>query len=132
MEKKNHYNWKAHDELIRQQIQKQTPDEQIAEMLNVPLYDLQQYIHRERIFRISREPRNLAFEIIKIKFIHPEYFRPTRKFFRAVGMTQRQWWAAFRGERKLTEDQYKQVALHLGITLEEAFNARQLEITFEK
>lgn len=101
-------------------------------MLNVPLFDLQQYIHRERIFRVSQSPRNLAYEIVKIKFIHPEYFRPTRKFFREIGMTQRQWWAAFRGEKKLTEDQYKQISLHLGITLEEAFNARQLEFLFEK
>jgi hypothetical protein len=57
--------------------------------------------------------------------VHPEYFRPTTKFYVAVGISQRQWWSAYRGERKLTEDQYKALCSHLGVTLQEAFDARQ-------
>jgi len=109
-----------------------TKETKIAEMLGVQLFDLQQYIHRERIFNVSQSPRNLAFEIVKIKFVNVEYFRPTRNFFKIIGMTQRQWWAAFRGEKKLTEEQYKNIASHLGLTIEEAFNARQIEIPFDQ
>ena len=64
--------------------------------------------------------------MVKLKFVHPEYFRPTKKFYRAVGMTQRQWWSAYRGETKLTETQYKALCSHLGVTLQEAFDTRQI------
>ncbi len=104
--------------------------EQMAEMLNVSENDLYQYIHRERIFAISTNPKNLAYEVVKIKFVHPEYFKPTRRFFLEIGMTQRQWWSAYRGETRLTEEQYKRLSIHLGVTLEEAFAARQLELVY--
>lgn len=127
MRKKKQYNWREHEVFIRKNINDMTLPE-MAVHLNVPEYDLYQFVHRERIFPISTKPKNLAYEIVKIKFVHPEYFKPNRRFYKAVGMTQRQWWSAFRGETRLTEEQYKRLSLHLGITLEEAFEARQLEI----
>ena len=132
MEKKKNLDWRQHEEFIRKNINRMDLAE-MAEVLNVSEYDLYQFVHRERIFPISTKPKNLAYELVKIKFVHPEYFKPTRRFYRAVGMTQRQWWSAFRGEIRLTEEQYKRLSIHLGITLEEAFEARQLElITIEE
>ena len=127
MAKKKNLDWRQHEEYIRENINR-IPLDQMAETLNVGEYDLYQYVHRERIFPISTKPKNLAYELVKIKFVHPEYFKPTRRFYQAVKMTQRQWWAAFRGEIRLTEEQYKRLSIHLGITLEEAFEARQLEL----
>lgn len=127
MRKKKQYSWREYEDFIRDNID-QMPLPEMAEKLNVPEYDLYQYVHRERIFPISTKPKNLAYELVKIKFVHPEYFKPTRRFYQAVKMTQRQWWAAFRGETRLTEEQYKRLSIHLGITLEEAFEARQLEL----
>lgn len=100
--------------------------EEITLQLGVTEYDLRQFLHRNRLFNVNKEIRNLAFEIVKIKFRNPEYFRPTRDFFKAVCITQRRWWALYRGETKMTEDEYKRVSIHLGLTLEEAFDARQL------
>src|SRR5690554_2161023 len=105
-------NWKKHEKYVRKHIGKMSTEE-MAKELGVTEYDLKLYIHRERIFPIQHKFRNLAYEIIKIKFVHPEYFRPTTKFYVAVGISQRQWWSAYRGERKLTEDQYKALCSHL-------------------
>lgn len=104
---------------------KKTPAE-IASELKVTEYDLCQFLHRNRLFSINKETRNLAFEIVKIKFRNPLYFRPTREFFKAVSITQRRWWALYRGDLKMTKDEYKRVSIHLGLTLQEAFEARQL------
>lgn len=123
-------NWSIHEQYVRDNIDKKTPQE-IADELGVRLYDLGLYIHRERIFPVKTTPKNIAYEVIKLKFVHPEYFRPTRKFYRAVGMTQRQWWASYRGERKITEEEYKKLVEHLGVTLPEAFELRQISLNFE-
>ena len=122
-------NWTKHENYIRENVGKKTP-QQMADELGVRLYDLELYMHRERIFAVRTSPKNLAYEIIKIKFVHPEYFRPIRKFYRAVGMTQRQWWAAYRGERQLTEEEYKRLTEHLNVTLSEAFELRQISLNF--
>ncbi len=117
--------WRKHERFVRNWIGK-LPLPEIARRLEVTEYDLKLYIHRERIFPIKTDHRNLAYEIVKLKFVHPEYFRPTKKFYKATGMTQRQWWSAYRGETKLTEEQYTRVSTHLGVTLEEAIESRQL------
>ena len=77
------------------------------------------------------ETRNLAQEIIAMKFIYPEYFSPTRNFFVATGIGQRRWWQLYRGEKRMTETEYKAITDHLKVSLLEAFEARQL-ILFEK
>lgn len=100
--------------------------EEIAEELETTVYDLKQFLHRNRLFAINKDGRNLAYEIIKLKFRHPEYFKPTRSFFRAVKITQRRWWSLYRGEARMTEEEFKRVTLHIGLTLEEAFECRQL------
>ena len=122
-------NWSQHEYYVRTYIGRRS-NQQIADHLGVRLYDLEQFIHRERIFRIRTEPKNLAYEVVKMKFVHPEYFKPTRRFYRAIGMTQRQWWAAYRGERQLTEEQYLKLAEHLGVSLPEAFELRQVSLNF--
>lgn len=123
-------NWSLHEQYVRTHIGR-ISNRQIANTLGVRLYDLEQFIHRERIFIVRTEPKNLAYEIIKMKFVHPEYFRPIRRFYRAIGMSQRQWWAAYRGERQLTEAEYMKVAEHLGLTLPEAYELRQIKMNFK-
>lgn len=117
--------WRKHERFVRTHIGNLSIKE-IARRLEVTEYDLKLYIHRERIFPIKNQIRNLAYEVVKLKFVHPEYFRPTKKFYKAIGMTQRQWWSAYRGESRLTELQYKSLCTHLGVTLQEAFDTRQI------
>ena len=92
--------------------------------------DLKLFLHRNRIFPKTEE-RSLAKELITLKFIYPEYFSPTRNFFEVTGIGQRRWWQLYRGEKKMTETEYMAVAEHLKVSLQEAFEARQL-ILFEK
>lgn len=100
--------------------------EEIALELNVTEYVLKQFLHRNQLFSFSDDKRNLALEVIKMRFIYPEYFRPTRSFFESVGIKQRRWWQLYRGEKKMLESEYKSLALHLQISLQEAFEARQI------
>ena len=55
-------------------------------------------------------PEILAYEVVKLKFVHPEYFRPTKKFYRAVGLSQRQWWSAYRGKQNSPKPNTKHFA----------------------
>ena len=122
-------NWEKHRAYVTKNIGCKSIAE-MAEEIGVTEFSLNQFIHRERIFRISQSTRNIAYEIIKQKFVHPEYFRPTRAFFKSVKMTQREWWKAYRGEARLTEEQYKRLVEHLNVTLSEAFELRQIEVNF--
>jgi len=63
-----------------------------------------------------------------MKFVYPEYFMPTHRFFESTGIGQRRWWQLYKGEKKLTEKEYKAIATHLNVSLEEAFEARQLTL----
>ena len=44
------------------------------------------FLIRNRISVGTQIKRNILQEILKIKFVHPEYFKPTRAFYKAVGM----------------------------------------------
>ncbi len=123
-------NWNKHRQYVSENIGVKSTAE-IAAKIGVTEFSLMQFIHRERIFHISQTPRNLAYEIVKLKFVHPEYFRPTRQFFRAVKMSQREWWRAYRGEVRLTKEQYKRLVEHLNVTLTEALELRQIELKFD-
>jgi len=69
----------------------------------------------------------LAYKIIKVKFRFPEYFSPPREFFKRVGITQKRWWMLYRGEEEMTELEFKRVSTHLGLTLDDVYEARQLD-----
>lgn len=102
----------------------------MADHLGVKQYDLEQYIHRERIFMVDTKTRNRAYDIVNKKFVHPEYFRPTRKFYKAIGMTQRQWWSAYRGEIPISDENYMMLAEHFQLTLSEAIELKQVSLNF--
>lgn len=118
--------WKEKKEQIQLWIASGRTIEEIAKDLNVTEYVLGQYLHRNRIFTPIKGRRNLALEVIKMRFIYPEYFRPTRAFFEAVGIKQRRWWQLQKGEKTILEHEYMALVLHLNISLKEAFDARQI------
>lgn len=99
----------------------------IAQNLGVNEYDLRQFIHRNRLFSSHKTERNLAYELISILMRgNTDYFKPNRDFFKSVNIRQKRWWSLFRGEKVMTEVEYNNLVKHLGITLHEAFDARQL------
>lgn len=101
---------------------------QIAKALGKSELAVHLYVHRNRIPVREQQGRNLVVEILTIKFVNPEYFMPTKSFYRAVKIGQKRWWDLYYGKAKLTDDEYIRLARHFQISLEDAFNARQLKL----
>ena len=120
-------NWNEHRETIIERLKEGIKPPEIADELGVSEYDLRQFLHRNRLFDSRNKGRNLAFEMISILMRgNPDYFKPNRTFFNTVKIGQKRWWQLYRGDKKMTEKEYKTLVSHLGITLEEALDARQL------
>ena len=49
-----------------------------------------------------------------------------------TGIGQRRWWDLYYGRKSITGKEYTAVAEYLGITIQEAFESRQLELFEEK
>ena len=90
------------------------------------------YILRNRLTPGPLVKRNLLMEMLKLKFRHPEEFTPTRAFYKETGIGQRRWWDLYYGRKSITGKEYAAVAEYLGITIQEAFESRQLELFEEK
>lgn len=85
------------------------------------------------LFRHRRSPRavvknNIILCILQATFINPEYFMPTRAFYEAVKISQKRWWALYRGTVQATEEEYRRVARHLGVDNAELFEKRQTDL----
>lgn len=93
---------------------------------------VQLFLHRQRIVVGQTVKRNLIQEILKLKFGHPEYFTPTKAFYKLVGINQVRWWNLYYGRKQVTQDEYLAIATHFNVSLQEAFNARQLNIFEDK
>lgn len=63
-----------------------------------------------------------------MKFKHPENFMPNRPFYKAVGINQMRFWDLYYGRKPITQEEYLSLCDYFGITLQEAFEARQLNI----
>ena len=90
------------------------------------------YILRNRLTPSPLVKRNLLMEMLKLKFRHPEEFTPTRAFYKETGIGQRRWWDLYYGRKSIKGKEYTAVAEYLGITIQEAFESRQLELFEEK
>ena len=93
---------------------------------------LQLYMHRKHIVVGQTVKRNLVQEILRLKFRHPENFMPNRAFYQEVGINQMRWWDIFYGRKNINQEEYIALSKYFGITLEEAFAARQLCIFEEQ
>jgi len=99
----------------------------MAEAIGVTSYNLKLFLLQHRIFPEQTE-RNLLLEILERKFVKHEYFTPTKQFYKAVGIRQRRFWQLYRGERKMTETEYQNLTLHFKVSLQDAFEMRQLSL----
>lgn len=86
------------------------------------------YILRNRLIpgQARTVKRNLLIEMLKIKFRHPEDFSPSKSFYRETGIGQRRYWDLYFGRKPITGREYAAVAGYLGVTMQEAFESRQL------
>lgn len=103
--------------------------EQMAAFVDHSEVAIRQYCHRYRI-QVKEETvgRNLVKELLTMKFVHPENFMPNRRFFDTVCINQKRWWNLYFGREKMTEKEYERLVRYFGVTLQEAFDARQLTL----
>lgn len=89
---------------------------------------VQLFMHRRKIVIRQVVKRNLVQEILSLKFKHPENFMPNRPFYKEVGINQMRFWDLYYGRKPITNEEYLSLCDYFGITLQEAFEARQLNI----
>lgn len=80
----------------------------------------------------ERVNRNILIEMLKNRIGDPCNFQPKREFFARVQISQKRFWALFRGELNLKEREYLALAQEWNISLEDVFAMRQMELPFEK
>lgn len=102
--------------------------EQIGMHLGKSALAVKLYMHRHRMSVGPKVKRNILQELLRMKFGDPRYFQPTREFYRDIGITQRRWWDLFHGRKQITRDEYLRVAKNFNLTIEEAFESRQLKL----
>lgn len=128
----NNGRWQPHeDSFVRDNVNKMTL-EQMAEHLGKSVLAVKLYMHRNHIIIGQTVKRNIVQEMLRIKFRHPENFLPTRAFYREVGINQMRWWDLFHGRKNITQTEYVALSKYFGLTLEEAFEARQLSMFEEE
>ena len=89
---------------------------------------VQLFMHRRKIVIRQVVKRNLVQEILSLKFKHPENFMPNRPFYKEVGINRMRFWDLYYGRKPITNEEYLSLCDYFGITLQEAFEARQLNI----
>jgi hypothetical protein len=114
-------------EFLKDHLEKLTFKE-IGEKINKSELAVHLYVLRKRIPVGHTVVRNLVIEILRIKFVKPEYFHPTRSFYTDVQITQKRWWDLYLGRAPVTEPEYFRLVVHFQVSLKDAFEARQLKI----
>lgn len=102
--------------------------EQMGRALNRSAMSVRLFVLRNRLTVGLQVKRNILMEMLKIKFRHPEDFTPTRAFYVETGINQRRWWDLYYGRKPITGKEYAAVADYLGVTIQEAFDSRQLDL----
>lgn len=102
--------------------------EQMGRELNRSAMSVRLFVLRNRLTVGLQVKRNILMEMLKIKFRHPEDFTPTRAFYTETGINQRRWWDLYYGRKPITGKEYAAVADYLGVTIQEAFDSRQLDL----
>lgn len=119
------------DNFIRENYGKMS-FEDMATRLGRSAMSVRLYALRRRITLKPVVKRNLLMEMLKIKFRHSEEFTPSRAFYMETGIGQRRWWDLYYGRKPITSKEYSSVASYLGLTIQEAVEARQLDLFNEE
>ena len=128
----NNKKWTVEDaEFVRQNLGKVSLEDMAVCLKRSPM-SVRLYILRNRLTVGRTVKRNLLLKILKIKFRHPEDFCPTRAFYKETGIGQRRYWDLYFGRKGITQKEYAAVAEYLGVTIQEAFEARQLDLFDEE
>ena len=128
MDKPKRHRWTAAEvQLLTDNLGKKTYKE-IGALLGKTELAIHLYVHRKKLQVRPVVKRNLVIELFRIRLINPDHFTVTSAFLRASRITSIRFWKLYRGETVPTNDEYMRLAETLGVTLTEAFEARQLSI----
>lgn len=134
--KKNDKEWTPEDEAwLRDNVNKLTMPE-LCEKLDRNENTINIKLLRMRAPRrkggLNKEmvSRNMVIEMLTQRIGDPATFRPTREFFKRVEIGQKRFWQLYRGEKNITETEYRALAREWKVTLEDAFEMRQLKMDF--
>lgn len=72
--------------------------------------------------------RNIVKEMLTQRIGTPDSFRYTSGFRLRTKIGQKRFWQLYRGEKNITETEYRALAKEWKITLEDAFEIRQLKL----
>ena len=101
---------------------------EMAKHLNKTELAVKLFMHRRKMTVGQTVKRNIVLEMLRTKFRHPENFMPNRAFYNEVGINQMRWWDLYHGKKQINQREYIALSEYLGITLQEAFEARQLDL----
>jgi len=74
--------------------------------------------------------RNLIIEMLTQRIGSPESFRFTPEFRERTGIGQKRFWQLYRGEKNITEAEYRACAREWKVTIDDAFEMGQLTLIF--
>lgn len=128
----NNGKWKQEEEIyVRENVGKKTMEE-MAEYVGRSPLAVKLFLHRKKIVAGQTVKRNLVQEMLRLKFRHPENFSPTREFYREVNINQMRFGDIYYGRKQVTQQEYVALSEYFGLTLQEAFEARQLSMFNEE
>lgn len=110
---------------------KKTFEDMAKELGRTPM-SVRQFTIRKRMTVGCTVKRNILQELLKTAFKHPEDFHPSKTFYKETGIGQKRFWTLYYGHKAVTQKEYYAVADYLGVTLEEAFASRQLNLFEEE
>ena len=98
--------------------------------VNIKLHRMRAGIKKGGILK-ENVSRNLLIEMLKQRIGDPDNFKPQRKFFQKVGIKQKRFWQLYRGEKNITNSEYRTLAHEWNISLDDLFELRQMELNFD-
>jgi hypothetical protein len=114
-------------EFVYSHLNKLAPS-QIAQELGKSERAVCLFLHRHRLNTATVVKKNIILIILKMAFVDPEYFKPTRTFYDAVKLGQKRWWALYKGVRRPTDEECLRIATHLKVDMKELFENRQMNM----
>lgn len=123
---------KEEKEILCNGIKNHVPFQELCQQLGRTPEAVRQYMFKVRLPRRANVVKNnLAKSVLLMCIPDPECFRPNRAFYEAVGMSQKRWWSLYFGEAQITPEEYRALAKYFNVSLQDIFDARQLNLEFK-
>ena len=124
----NHLHWSEKEKNFIKENVGVLPLAQMAKAVHRSEMAVRLFILRNKWTAKKTLSNNSLIRLLKVKFNHIEDFQPSRTFYRETKISQKKFWKIYRGEIKITQEEYLSVARYFGIPPQECFDGLQLEL----